>query len=96
MQGKKRSLKSVALAVTTQKRGTWQTVKKQWSEQIQSTTKISEETKTWGNEKIKKQKQEEMKTRRNENKKKWKHEEMKNPKGSPKGFLLFSWIFVLQ
>ena len=67
-ESKKRSPKSIAFMVTTQKRSTWQIVKKQWSEQMQSTIKTSNETKTW----------------RNENKKKWKHEKIKNPKSSSK------------
>ena len=56
-ESKKRSIKSVALAVTTQKQSTSQTVQKQWSKQMQSTIKTSEEAKI----------------RRNENKKKSKH-----------------------
>ena len=57
---KKCTLKSVALAVTTQKQNTWKKVKKQWSEKMQPTIKTSEETTTW----------------KNGNKKKWKDEEM--------------------
>ena len=55
-QSKKHSLKSIALAVKTQKQSTWQTVKKQWVEQMQSTIKTSEETKIWRNENKKKYK----------------------------------------
>ena len=61
-ESKKCSIKSVALAVTTQKQSTSQTVQKQWSKQMQSTIKTSEEAKIRRIEKKKKRKQEEIKT----------------------------------
>ena len=61
-ESKKCSIKSVALAVTTQKQSTSQTVQKQWSKQMQSTIKTPEEAKIRRIEKKKKRKQEEIKT----------------------------------
>ena len=54
-ESKKRSIKFAALAILTQKQSNSQTVQKQWSKQMQSTIKTSEEAKIRRIEKKKKQ-----------------------------------------